>query len=58
MGLHSSTFRLSVSALCGIGDIVRVCLGGVEEESGGLRGLFRVYLVSELAQVELKSGRV
>ena len=28
-GLHSSTFRLNVSAFCGIGAAVRGCLGGV-----------------------------
>ena len=28
-GLHSSTFRLNISALCGIGDSCRGCLGGV-----------------------------
>ena len=27
-GLHSSTFRLSVSAFCGIGGAFRGCLGG------------------------------
>ena len=34
-GLHSSTFRLNVSALCGVGGAIRDCLGGVEEVSGG-----------------------
>jgi len=29
MGLHSSTFRLNVSAFCGIGGALRGCLGGV-----------------------------
>ena len=28
-GLHSSTFRLNVSAFCGIGGAFRGCLGGV-----------------------------
>ena len=28
-GLHSSTFRLNVSTLCGIGGAFRGCLGGV-----------------------------
>ena len=30
-GSHSSTFRLNVSALCGIGGAFRGCLGGVLE---------------------------
>jgi len=34
--------------------LFRGCLGGVE----GHYGVFRVYFVSETAQVELKSGRV
>jgi hypothetical protein len=40
---------------------MRGCLGGVEEVSGGVKkyqGVFRVSLVSETAQVELRSGRV
>jgi len=28
-GLHSSTFQLNLSTLCGIGVAVRGCLGGV-----------------------------
>ena len=57
-GLHSSTFRLNVSAFCGIGSawkgLFRGGLGGV----WGNQGLCRVFFVSETAQVELKSGRV
>jgi len=57
-GLHSSTFRLNVSALCGIRGAFRGCLrgwvGGVREYDG-LRG---VCFESEVVQVELKSGRV
>ena len=60
-GLHSSTFRLNVSALCGIGvhfgglsGIFRWCPVGVR----GYEGVFMVYSVSETAQVELKTGRV
>ena len=37
------------------------CLGGAEEVIGGIKeyqGVFRVYFVSETAQVELNSGRV
>jgi len=39
----------------------RSCLGGVQEVSGGVKkheGVFRVYVVSETAQVEQRSGRV
>ena len=39
----------------------RGCLGGVQEVSGGnkeYQGVFRVYFMSETAQVELRSGRV
>jgi len=39
----------------------RGCLGGVWEVSWGIKeyqGMFRVYFVSETAQVELRSGRV
>jgi hypothetical protein len=57
-GLHSSTFRLNLSAFCGIRGAIRGCQGVVR---GGIRryyGVFRVYFVSETAQVELISGRV
>ena len=40
---------------------IRGCLGGFQELSGGVKeyqGVFRVYFVSETAQVELRSGRV
>ena len=53
-GLHSSTFRLNVSAFCGMGDCFWKCQGSVEGVFGGIR----VYFVSESAQVELKSGLV
>ena len=56
-GLHSSTFRLNVSAFRGIGGAIRGCLKGVWEVMG-YWGVFRVYFVLETAQVELKSGRV
>jgi len=39
----------------------RMFLGGISEVSGGIKeyqGVFRVYFVSETAQVELRSGRV
>ena len=57
-GLHSSTFRLNVSAFRGIGVAYRGCSGNIEEVFGGIRGVSRVYFVSETAQVELNSGRV
>ena len=60
-GLHSSTFRLNLIAFCGIGVHSGVVLGGVHEVSGATKeyqGVFRVYFVSETAQVELRSGRV
>ena len=38
-GLHSSTFRLNVSAFCGIGVASRGCLGGVQKVLGGGRGV-------------------
>jgi hypothetical protein len=37
-GLHSSAFRLNVSAFCGIGGASRGCLGVVYEVLGGIRG--------------------
>jgi len=39
----------------------RDCLGGIQGVSRGIKeyqGMFRVYYVSESAQVELRSGRV
>ena len=53
-GLHSSTFRLNLSASCGIG----VRLRDVHGVFRRCQGVFRVYFVSEMAQVELRSGRV
>jgi len=41
-GLHSSTFRLNVSALCGIGGAFRGYLGGVYGVSGSVWGIFCV----------------
>jgi hypothetical protein len=38
-GLHSSTFRLIVSAFCWIGGALKGCLGGVQEVSGVMRGV-------------------
>jgi hypothetical protein len=56
-GLHSPTFRLNVSALCGIGVHLGVVLG-VFRRCQGYQGASRVCFVSETSQVELKSGRV
>ena len=36
-GLHSSTFRLNVSAFCGVGGAFRGCSGGVYEVLRGSR---------------------
>jgi hypothetical protein len=41
-GLHSSNFRLNVSAFCGAGVALWSCLGVVM----GHQGVFRVYFVS------------
>ena len=41
-GLHSSTFRLNVSAFCGTGGAFRGCLGGAQEVNGGITGCLRV----------------
>jgi len=49
-GRHSSTFRLNVTAFCGI--------GGFKGDKRAMRGCFQMYFVSETAQVELRSGRV
>ena len=60
-GLHSSTFRLNVSAFCGIGGAFWDCLGaayGVLRGIGGYYGVSRVYAAWETAQVGLKSARV
>jgi hypothetical protein len=39
-GLHSSTFRLNVSAFCVTGGAFRGWLGGVSKVSGGIMGCF------------------
>jgi len=38
-GLHSSTFRLTVSAFCGIGGAFRDCSAGVLGVLEGIRGI-------------------
>ena len=53
-GLHSLAFRLNVSALCGIGGAIRVCLGRM---LGDIRGCSGLYFVSEATQIELKRKR-
>jgi hypothetical protein len=54
-GLHSSAFRLNVSAFCEIG----VRLGGAfRGYSAGIGGVARVCFVLETAEVELRGGRV
>ena len=57
-GLHSSTFRLNISASSGTGAACRGYLGDVWEVSGGVWWCLGCVFVSEAAQVELKSGRV
>ena len=57
-GLHSSTFRINVSALGVIGGALRGCLGVIWGVSEGVRGCIVCVSMSEMAQVELKSGRV
>jgi len=37
-GFHSSTFRLNMSAFCGIRGAFRGCLAGLQEVSGGIMG--------------------
>jgi len=41
-GLHSSTFRVNLSAFCGIGGALRGCLGGVRGLPGAIKGVFCV----------------
>jgi hypothetical protein len=36
-GLHSSAFRLNVSAFCGIGGAFRCYVGGIQAVSGGVK---------------------
>ena len=60
-GLHSSTGWLNLSASGGIGGACRGRFGGLSGVLGGIRGcegVCRLYFVSEMPEVELKSGRV
>jgi len=41
-GLHLSTFRVNLSALCGMGGECRGCVGGVQGVSGGVGGVYGV----------------
>jgi len=52
--LHSSTLQLNVSAYNGIGGARRGCVARVQV----VFRVFRVFFVSDTAQVELRSGRV
>jgi len=54
-GLHSSTFRLNVSAFCGIGVAIRGCPGAVQGVLGLIMGCLGC--MSEAAEVELKNRR-
>ena len=56
-GLHSSTFQLNLSALYGIrAALSRGCVARVEGVLGGV-GCVGCFLVTDTAQVELRSGR-
>ena len=44
-GLQSSTFRLIISAFCGIGGAFRGNVGGVHVAAGGMRGVKGVFCV-------------
>jgi len=57
-GLHSSTFRLKLSALYGIGGTRRGCVARVKGVIGGFVGCVGCFCLSDTAQVELKSARV
>jgi len=57
-GLHSSTFRLNLSAFCAIGGAFRGSLVGGYRVLAGCKGVSRVQFVSETAKVEPRSGRV
>jgi len=56
-GLHTSTFQLNLSAVHGIGGARRGCVARVKGVSGGVQ-VVGCILVSDTAQVELRSGRV
>ena len=56
--LHSSTFQLNLSALYGIGGARRGCAARVGGGVRGCLGCVWCFLVSDAAQVELRSGRV
>ena len=59
-GLHSSTSQLNLSALYGIGGARRGCAARSKGMQGvrGCVGCAGCFLVSDTAQVELRSGRV
>ena len=53
-GLHSSTFQLNLSVFYGIGGACRGYLARIK----GVFGVCGCFLVSDTAQVDLRSGRV
>ena len=55
LGLHAGAFQLNASALSKIGGAIVGYSGGACGASGGVEGCA---VVSETAQVELRSGRV
>jgi hypothetical protein len=56
--LHSSTFRLNLSAFCGTGGAFRGCLWGVKGVSEGIMRCLGCFFVSDTAEVELQWERV
>ena len=54
-GLHSSTFQLNVSAVCGIRGARRDCVARVKGVLAGVSGCVGCFLVTDTAQVELRS---
>jgi len=55
-GLLSSTFQLNLSALYEIGGARRGCVARVK--GVWCNGVFRVFYCADMAQVELRGGRV
>ena len=56
-GLTLVHFSAQRKRFCGIGVAFMGCFGGCAGDVMGYEGLFKVYSVSETAQLELKSGR-
>ena len=57
-GLHSSTFQLNLSALYGIGGVCKGLCSPCSEVVRGCLGCAGCFLVTDKAQVEMRSGRV